>query len=255
MPSTHQRPAAIVHLIVPVKPLTRAKSRLRGASTDHQALVLAMLLDTLAAAEATPAVDRITVVSSDPVVTAELTGRTVELAEDPGELNAALRHGARLASRHGTVAALQADLPALRPADLAAALAEAAGRRAFCADLAGTGTTLLIAAPGEDLTPRFGAGSAVAHRAGGAIAITAEVPTLRCDVDTHADLDTAVALGVGRHTAAVLARGNVHPTASPGHAPSGRAYWTMNDREHRDQPTGRRTGDDNRPGRRHERRH
>jgi len=254
MPSTHQRPAAMVHLIVPVKPLTRAKSRLRGASTDHQALVLAMLLDTLAAAEATPAVNRITVVSSDPVVTAELTGRAVELAEDPGELNAALRHGARPVARHGTVAALQADLPALRPADLATALAEAGGGRAFCADLAGTGTTLLVAARGEDLAPRFGVGSAAAHRAGGAVAITAAVPTLRCDVDTPSDLDTAVALGVGRHTAAVLARATVDRPAASEHAPTGRAYWTMGDCEHRDQPTGRRTGEDHRPGRRHERR-
>jgi hypothetical protein len=102
---------------------------------------------------------------------------------EPG-LNEAYRHGATLLGRH--VGALQADLPALRPAELAAAIAAADGKRAFVPDRQGTGTTLLIAAPGEPLDPRFGVGSAAAHRSSGAIELIGDWPTLRCDVDTEA---------------------------------------------------------------------
>ena len=99
------------------------------------------------------------------------------------------------------MAALQSDLPALRSEELAAALAELDGRRAFCADRQGTGTTLLIAVAGGPLDPRFGVGSAAAHRASGAVPICGALPTLRCDVDTAEDLAVARALGLGPHTA------------------------------------------------------
>jgi 2-phospho-L-lactate guanylyltransferase len=122
-------------------------------------------------------------------------------------LNEALDFGAgllRARDRYAVVAAMQADLPSLRPAELAAALAEGAGRRAFCADRAGTGTTLLLSAPGQPLDPRFGAGSATAHLVSGAISIGAPVASLRCDVDTEADLAVAHELGLGRRTSALV---------------------------------------------------
>lgn len=62
-----------------------------------------------------------------------------------------------------------------------------------------------MATPGVPLDPRFGAGSAAAHAASGARAVTAGVPTLRRDVDTPDDLAAAIALGVGPRTAQLVA--------------------------------------------------
>jgi 2-phospho-L-lactate guanylyltransferase len=72
-------------------------------------------------------------------------------------------------------------------------------------DAEGTGTVLLTATPGHLLAPSFGAGSAARH-ATGATLLTPDLPRLRQDVDDVGSLAEAVQLGVGRHTAAVLAR-------------------------------------------------
>ena len=125
-------------------------------------------------------------------------------------LNAAFRYGASLLREddpHSVVGALQADLPALRAGDLTDALAEAAGRRAFVADRQGSGTTLLLSAPGAPLDPQFGPESALAHRASGAVALGRELPSLRSDVDTPDDLAHVRRLGVGKHTSALLGAG------------------------------------------------
>jgi 2-phospho-L-lactate/phosphoenolpyruvate guanylyltransferase len=212
----------IVDLVVPVKPLYRAKTRLRGAVDDgvgdpdvHAALALALAHDTVAAVRAARSIRRLLVISSDPVVTAELAAVGVDVAPDgTGGLNGALRHGVELLRSRdpGTpVGALQADLPALRSEELDDAVAAfaavcAAGRdRAFCADAQGSGTTLLLAAAGVRLDPRFGARSAARHRVSGAVELTGTWPGLRRDVDTGDDLCAAAALGLGPHTRAVLA--------------------------------------------------
>lgn len=202
-------------LVVPAKLLSRAKTRLApltGRSGDdaparHRELVLAMLADTVAAALASPAVGGVLVVTDDPGVgdVVRLLGaRTVPDTPDRG-LNAALAHGAAVARAAGAgpVAAMNSDLPALRPAELTAALADVVGR-GFVADAEGTGTTLLCAAAG-DLDPHFGPGSAAAHARSGAVPLTGDWPGLRRDVDTPADLDTAAGLGVGPRTARLLA--------------------------------------------------
>lgn len=201
-------------LVVPVKPLHAAKTRLRGATgTDdadaHSALALALAYDTIAAVRAAHTVRNLLVVSTDPVVAAELAAVAVEVVPDPGGgLNAAVRHGAALLRARdpaASVGALQADLPALRPDELDAAVAAAAGTpRAFCADADGTGTTLLLAAAGVDLAPRFGTGSAAVHRASGALPLVGPWPGLRRDVDTPDDLCAAAELGLGTRTRTVL---------------------------------------------------
>jgi 2-phospho-L-lactate/phosphoenolpyruvate guanylyltransferase len=207
-----------VDLVVPIKRLARAKSRLRGAvSGSHADVVLALLQDTVTAAARAAGVRRVLVVCEDPRVTKAFTGiesgieSAVESVDERGlpGLNAALQHGAdllRADDPRGVVGALQADLPALRPPDLAAAIAEAAGRRAFCPDRQGTGTTLLLSTPGGPLAPRFGPGSAAAHLASGALAVGAGLASLRCDVDTAEDLAVATALGLGQRTASALAQ-------------------------------------------------
>ncbi len=201
-------------VVVPAKRLTVAKTRLRpltgvlpDAEAAHRELVLALLADTVAAAVACAAVGTVVVVTDDPAaadVVRSLGARTVPDEPDRG-LNPALEHGAR--SVPGTaLAALSSDLPALRPEELAAALA-AAGEvgRAFVADAHGTGTTLLTARD-TDLRPRFGPRSAEAHLAGGAVALAGDWPGLVRDVDTEADLRAALALGAGPRTAGLVER-------------------------------------------------
>ena len=70
------------------------------------------------------------------------------------------------------------------------------------ADVAGSGTTLLAAAPGVPPAPRYGPGSAATHRDSGAVALTGDWPSLRRDVDTPTDLAAAAALGLGPATRA-----------------------------------------------------
>jgi 2-phospho-L-lactate guanylyltransferase len=212
-----------VDLVVPVKPLAKAKSRLRGAADGgigepraHARLAMALARDTIDAVRAAPAVRQLLVISSDPVVAAELGVFGVDVMPDgpvPG-LNPAYERGAALLRERDpatAVAALQADLPALRPDELDDAIASALGlfaagaRRAFVADAEGTGTTLLLAAPGEDLDPRFGVGSAHRHEDSGAHPLAGSWPGLRRDVDTADDLREAADLGLGKHTSCVLA--------------------------------------------------
>lgn len=100
-------------------------------------------------------------------------------------------------------AVLLGDLPALRAKDLVAALGRAAEHsRALVPDAEGTGTVLLTATDGPP-EPRFGPGSAQRH-AVDAVRLDLDLPSLRRDVDTAADLAAAVALGVGPHTARAL---------------------------------------------------
>jgi 2-phospho-L-lactate guanylyltransferase len=211
-----------VDLVVPVKRLAAAKSRLRGAADSagaggigaeaaHTRLALALTLDTLSAARAASRVRTVLVVTADPVVAAAVMASGVEAVGDPlVGLNAAYERGAAVLRERdpgGAVGALQADLPALRPVELDEAIdAALAGRwpRAFTADAEGTGTTFLLAAAGVELNPRFGGGSAARHAASGAVALGGLWPSLRRDVDTAADLTVARNLGVGAHTREAL---------------------------------------------------
>jgi 2-phospho-L-lactate/phosphoenolpyruvate guanylyltransferase len=208
-----------VDLLVPVKPLHLAKSRLRTAGLldgdQHRALALALVRDTIAAARSARGVRRLLAICSDADAVDVLRADGTEVIPDEPDagLNPALRHGARLLRAddpRAPVGALQSDLPSLRAAELDAALTGfatlAGAARAFCPDRAGTGTTLLLAAPGADLDPRFGPGSAAAHTASGAHRLEGPWSTLRCDVDTPADLTAATRLGLGPRTTAALRR-------------------------------------------------
>lgn len=204
-------------LVLPVKRLDAAKTRLTELAGDRRAeLALAFAADTVTAALECRWVAEVLVVTSDPAaapVLAEL-GAGVIPDEPEAGLNPALQHGATTAAarwpRYGT-GALSADLPSLRPAELATALVAAGGHpRAFLADAAGTGTTLLTARAGIPLRPEFGRRSAAAHLRSGAVALVTElgpeaVRSVRRDVDTAGQLSDAVRAGVGGHTATVLA--------------------------------------------------
>jgi 2-phospho-L-lactate guanylyltransferase len=212
-------------VLLPVKVLARAKSRLAVLAGDRRReLALALASDTVSAVAACPEVARVVVITSDPVAGPMLAAlgalvigepaadRPPEIADGSQQpLNAALLHGAGIAARRwpGTgLAALTADLPALRPAELAAAL-RAIGRglpAAFVPDAAGVGTTLYAVPPGGQFRPGFGGASRARHAAGGAAELALDgIAGLRQDVDTPDDLRAAVALGVGPRTAGVAA--------------------------------------------------
>jgi 2-phospho-L-lactate guanylyltransferase len=202
-------------LVIPLKPLARAKSRLSDTAADglRPGLALAFAQDTVAAALCCPAVKDVAVVTDDALAGRELgaLGARIVSDEPHGGLNAALAHGAavvRAARPESAVAALNADLPALRPLEFARVLDAAAEfPRAFLPDAAGIGTTLLAAREGEELRPAFGTDSRARHRASGAVELVLDaVDSVRQDVDTGADLRAALALGVGPRTAAQAAR-------------------------------------------------
>ncbi len=198
-------------VVIPVKALPAAKSRLAPASADpdaHRRLVEAIRADTMAAAAGAPSVARILLVTD-----AGQAGPDTVVQTRPG-LNGALRDAAEHAARHWPgdgIAALVGDLPSLRSAELDDALGQAAlAGGGFVADADGTGTTLLAAVPGRALEPRFGPGSASRHAE-----IVGALPAgagLRRDVDTAEDLRRAAAgPGVGPRTHAVLHDTGDHP--------------------------------------------
>ena len=205
-------------VVIPVKVLTQAKSRLARLGGERRAgLALAMAADTVTAVLACAAAARVIVITDDQVVGDALRALGAEVIPDPvlpeagagGGLNGALRHGADYARSRwpgSGVAALFADLPAVRPAEIAAAL-DAARQwpTAFVADAAGDGTTLYTARPGAGFQPSFGLASRSRHAAGGAVELSLNgIDGLRRDVDTPEDLQEAAAIGLGPHTAGLL---------------------------------------------------
>ncbi|MCK0111327.1 2-phospho-L-lactate guanylyltransferase [Ornithinimicrobium sp. F0845] len=222
-------------LVVPVKQAQQAKTRLRApAPLSRPALARAIALDTLeAVCRALPPGDVVTV-TSDEVVGPAAAALGARVIPDPGAgLNAAITAGIQeavtaspnswpTASRSHAptagpeargIAVLLGDLPALRPEDLVAALQDCADhRRAVVPDHSGSGTVLLTAAPGILPEPGFGPGSAARHGESATV-LTPDLPRLRRDVDDLADLQAVIELGVGRHTAELLAM-DARPTAT-----------------------------------------
>lgn len=204
-----------VGLIIAVKRLAAAKTRLAPllSAQAREQVVLAMLIDTIAAALAAPAVGSVTVVTPDPVVARAVTDLGAAALTDPtpsghpNPLNNAIAV-AEAAVRHNVtnIAVLQGDLPAIRTPELTEAIEAArAHARSFIADRHRTGTAALFAF-GTPLDPRFGADSARRHADSGAIELTAPWPGLRCDIDTPDDLSAALRLGVGPATTATVGR-------------------------------------------------
>lgn len=202
-------------VVVPVKPPAIGKSRLAADPFQHlpdeqrRELAEAFALDTVQAAGATPGVDAVLVVTDDFRLASAMRALGCEVMPDGAseDLNATLVQAAAEVVRRWPDAvpvALCADLPGLRPVELASVLAEvvvhvAEGRATFVRDRAGIGTTL-YGAPGAGFAPGFGMDSAARHLAAGAIEVGVDAPSVRADVDDLTDLGAALAAGVGPHT-------------------------------------------------------
>lgn len=190
---------------MPVKDTAVGKSRLAALGDARSAVAAAMALDTIEAVSSASRVREIVVVTSDTGVSSALGAvPRVTVVPDPGAgLRTALLAGVAQTSS-AYVAAVTADLPGLRPADLDAALVDAEQHRlAVVADADGTGTTLLAATDRSAFDPRFGAGSLTAHLALGAAELAA-APTLRRDVDLPVHLE-ALGASLGPRTAPLVA--------------------------------------------------
>ncbi len=206
------RPARAFGVVVPVKPAAVAKSRL-GPLGDEARLELAtaFAVDTVAAALECPVVDLVLVVTDDVRLALGLRELGVDAVPD-GEsesLNASLRQGAaELLRRRPSLVpvALCADLPALRPAELARALTAATTTTpSFVPDSAGIGTTLYAGPSLEGFDPRFGSRSRTTHLAYGAQELALDgIDSVRRDVDTPDDLRAAAGLGLGPRTSWVV---------------------------------------------------
>jgi 2-phospho-L-lactate/phosphoenolpyruvate guanylyltransferase len=206
--------------VLPVKRFSDAKRRLAAGIDDErrEALVAAMLEDTLEAIAGSRSIERTIVVTGDPRAQEIVAAGTAEVLPDPadeGHVMAALAGIARAeVDGAACVALLPGDCPLLEAKELDRLLTGIPSRFvAVVPDRHGTGTNALILTPPDAIQPAFGEGSCARHVAAARGAdvpfAVEELPSLALDLDTPADvvaLTRALAAGSkrGRRTAKVL---------------------------------------------------
>jgi len=193
--------------IVPVKRLEAAKQRLAGteAAPHRAALVRAMLADVLLGLNESRLLDRIVVVSGEPVAIEVAAEAGAEHLDDPGDGGhveaAAIGVADALARGEDCVALIAGDCPLLEGTEIDRELDAQAPGVAVIPDRHGTGTNGLILSPPDAIRPAFGPGSRERHlaiaREAGVRCRIATVPSMALDLDTGEDLRQLVlALGV-----------------------------------------------------------
>jgi 2-phospho-L-lactate/phosphoenolpyruvate guanylyltransferase len=181
------------------------KRRLGVDEPARSALAHAMLGDVLAACGP---VGSVTVVTDDDAARELAAAIGARVVGDPGGGQGPAVAAGLAGLEPGALLVVNADLPCATPRDVRALLrATPAGGMALVA--AADGTTNALGLPAAEVfAPLYGAGSAarfLAHgRRLGLAAVSASVPNLADDVDTHADLDR-VALRAGPRTQTALA--------------------------------------------------
>jgi len=171
------------HVLVPLK--TRdPKSRLAAAiSADERADLMRTLLERVVAAVHEAGVERVTVVSAEPV-----DGYEVWL--DRGlAWNDALESASAEIVRAPLLAIVSADLPFLRADEVEELLAATPKRGIAIARAVDGGTNAVAMRPPGLVGTRFGEpGSAALHAGLGVPAVVVDLPGLAFDVDTPEDL-------------------------------------------------------------------
>ena len=183
--------------LLPVKRLSRAKSRLAGALEPGERLLVARALwqDALELCERSDFL-RWWIVSDDADVAAEASRRGFDTVRDRGDgLNSALQEGVRAAGAAGaaSVTVLPCDIPLGRPEDLRDLLDTGATSDVVVVPAGRDGgTNGLYLAPPELLSPRFGPASLTAHlilaRRLGVRCSILSLPRLALDIDTPDDV-------------------------------------------------------------------
>jgi len=176
----------VVTVVVPFR--FGGKSRLPDEVRAEVAV--AMLRQVLAAALAHA--DRVRLVTDDVRTGDAAVALGVEVVADPGGGQGAAVEAA-LAGVEGICLVVNADLPRVQPSDLAA-LAAGALADAVVIAASADGTTNALGLPSADVfTPLYGPGSAARFRthaeALGRDVHILDLPNLRDDVDTAADLE------------------------------------------------------------------
>jgi 2-phospho-L-lactate guanylyltransferase len=185
--------------VLPVKRFDAAKQRL-AAGVDparRRELAAAMLTDVLEAISGARSVERLIVVTGDPVaqeLASEADAEVVPDPEDAGHVAAALAGTAR-AEVEGAerVVLLAGDCPLLDPRELDRLLTGVPGSYVgIVPDRHGTGTNALLLSPPSAIVPAFGEGSRDRHveaaRAAGIPFGIEELPSIELDLDTPADV-------------------------------------------------------------------
>jgi len=201
--------------IVPVKDLSRAKSRLHDDRAVRRDLAQAFATDIINLLVTHPLIARTVVVTGDRDVAeiarrcgAEVVDESSEPSPDP--LNRAIGQGLEFASSHwpaDPAIVVFSDLVLLDTAGLTQVLDAAEPYEvAFVRDADGSGTTFVVAKRPGGITTRYGSESAERHRAAGFNELTGLPMNVRRDVDDLKVLDEIELVDQAPHTAAVLAR-------------------------------------------------
>lgn len=195
-------------ILIPVKQIPLAKSRLQGDRAKRSELARAFACDAVSAAMEVVGADGVYVATVDREfgLWAEISGANVLWDAPAGPLNSTIGHALQTVPSHWPLCILAADLPCATPMALSNLLSAASEHhRSFLSDAAGTGTTALLSLTPTDVVPRFGERSAAAHAADGFVRVdAAEAHRLRRDVDTNVDLWDAIRIGVGPYTQQAL---------------------------------------------------
>jgi 2-phospho-L-lactate guanylyltransferase len=185
--------------VLPVKRFADAKRRLATGMDDQrrEALVAAMLEDTLEAISAARSIERTIVVTGDPQAQEIVASSSAEVLPDPadeGHVTAALA-GVASAEVGGAdcVVLLPGDCPLLNPKELDRLLTGVpASFVTVVPDRHGTGTNALVLSPPGAIRPAFGEGSCARHvdaaREADIPFAVEELPSLALDLDTPADV-------------------------------------------------------------------
>jgi len=181
------------HVLVPLKRLDTAKTRLSGLLTpDERAELMQALLDNaVAAAQAAHGVDAVSIVSSEPLA----AGRGVPVWDDRGlRWNEALLEATRALVTEDTVVFLSADIPLVTAADVEALLGATPARGIAVGRALDAGTNAVALRPPGAFTTCFGQmGSAALHaqiaREAGLEATIIDRPGLALDLDSPDDVE------------------------------------------------------------------
>jgi 2-phospho-L-lactate guanylyltransferase len=185
--------------ILPIKRFDDAKQRLAAGIDEgrRRELAGAMVADVLEAIGGARTIDRLIVVTGDPIaqeLASEAGAEVVPDPEDAGHVEAA-QAGIARAEVEGVeaVVLLAGDCPLLDPRELDKLLTGVPGNYVgIVPDRHGSGTNALLLSPPDAIVPAFGEGSRDRHveaaRAAGIPFGIEELPSIELDLDTPADV-------------------------------------------------------------------
>lgn len=186
--------------IVPVKPLTRNKSRLSDVLTNDERSELNhhLLVQTINTLNSIPEIENILVISRDSkaLSVARMHGAHTVLEQRDSKLNVSLERATIVAKTYTTrgVLIIPADLPLLTKADITKLLEKVNDPPVVVVvpDRNHTGTNALVVSPAGLIEYEFGEGSFERHcrhaREAGARLEICEIPSLALDMDLPEDL-------------------------------------------------------------------